>query len=151
MPTLTGLPGETEAAVGYLLKRAQHALRTAMDEQLRALGVTTPQYAVMTFLAEHPGLSAAQLARRAFVTPQTMSRIVANLEEAGLVERGPDPEVGRVLPARLSDQGALVLNQCRQRVHAVEAGMVSGLGPDDEHRLTELLQRCIDGLQPQHR
>lgn len=138
-------------AVGYLLKRAQHGLRTAMDVQLRAVGVTTPQYAVMTFLEEHPGLSAAQLARRAFVTPQTMSRIVANLEEADLVERRPDPEVGRVLPARLSKKGERVLNQCRQKVCAVEARMVSGFGPDDEHQLTELLQRCINGLQPQHR
>jgi len=64
---------------------------------LRGLGITTPQYAALTFLDESPGLSSAQLARRAFVTPQTMNRMVANLEAAGLIARGPHPELGRVL------------------------------------------------------
>lgn len=145
---LTNVETGTEAAVGYVLKRAQQELRTAMDEQLRKLGVTTPQYAVLTFLGEHPGLSAAQLARRAFVTPQTMNRIMVNLEGAGLVERAPDPEVGRVLPARLSGKGTQVLLRCHQQVREVEARMVSDLGPDDNEHLVELLQRCIDGLRP---
>jgi len=59
--------------IGYELKRAQHALRLGMDEELRGLGVTTPQYAAMSVLAEEPGLSNAQLARRSSVTPQTMN------------------------------------------------------------------------------
>ena len=33
-----------------------------MDEELRGLRVTTPQYAAMSVLAEEPGLSNAQLA-----------------------------------------------------------------------------------------
>jgi DNA-binding MarR family transcriptional regulator len=35
-----------------------------MDTALRGLGLTTPQYAALTFLEESPGLSGAQLARR---------------------------------------------------------------------------------------
>src|SRR5215469_16874427 len=101
-------------AIGYLLKNAQQTLRTAMDAALRSLGVTTPQYAVLTFLAEAPGLSSAQLARRAFVTPQTMNRIVANLEAARLIERGPHPELGRVLETSLSRRGRALLAECRE-------------------------------------
>ena len=78
---------ELGGRVGYELKRVQHALRQAMDEALRETGVTTPQYAAMSVLAEEPGLSNARLARRSFVTPQTMNQILARLEASGLVER----------------------------------------------------------------
>jgi DNA-binding MarR family transcriptional regulator len=137
--------------VGYLLKTAQQALRTAMDAALRHLGITTPQYAVLTFLDESPGLSAAQLARRAFVTPQTMQRIVANLQAAGLIERDPHPELGRVLEVRLSDRGRGVLMECHRRVHDVESRMVADLSPLEQRQLAELLERCTRALRPLRR
>src|SRR5215470_9172611 len=104
------LPGSRHMQpIGYLLKTAQQSLRTAMDATLRDLDVTTPQYAVLTFLQDSPGLSSAQLARRAFVTPQTMNRIVANLEAAELIERQPHPELDRAQEARLSKRGRRLL------------------------------------------
>jgi hypothetical protein len=39
------MPDRLADRVGYQLKRAQQALRTAMDEGLRAQGIATPQYA----------------------------------------------------------------------------------------------------------
>jgi hypothetical protein len=83
--------------VGYQLKRAQQALRTAMDEGLRAQGITTPQYAALTALAADEPLSGAELARRCFVTAQTMNAILVGLERARLVERTPHAEHGRVI------------------------------------------------------
>jgi len=135
-------------AVGYLLKNAQQALRAAMDTALRGLGITTPQYAALTFLDESPGLSSAQLARRAFVTPQTMNRIVANLEAAGLIARGPHPELGRVLQASLTPQGRKLLTECHRRVQQVESQMVADLTPAERQQLAGLLQRCADALRP---
>lgn len=122
-----------------------------MDEALRDLGITTPQYAVLTFLEESPGLSAAQLARRAFVTPQTMQRIVANLQAGGLIERDPHPELGRVLEVRLSGRGRRILMACHRRVHDVEAHMVADLSPLEQRQLAELLERCTRALRPPRR
>lgn len=73
----------TTSRIGYELKEAQHALRLRMDEALRGYGVTTPQYAAMSVLAEQPGLSNAQLARRSFLTPQTMNQILGKLGGGG--------------------------------------------------------------------
>jgi len=138
-------------AVGYLLKTAQQSLRAAMDFALRDLGVTTPQYAALTFLEESPGLSSAQLARKAFVTPQTMQRIVANLEAAGLVERDPHPDLGRVLEARLTGRGRDLLAECHRRAQAVESQMVAGLSAEDRRQLADLLSRCAANLRPRRR
>ena len=138
---------DTSQAVGYRLKAAQHGLRTAMDAELRELGLTTPQYAVLTFLEQSPGLSGAQLARRAFVTPQTMQRILANLQAAGLVERDPHPEVGRVIEARLSGRGRALLQEGYGRAEAIEARMLADLTPDEQRQLAELLERCTRALR----
>jgi len=135
-------------AVGYLLKTAQQALRAAMDAALRDLGITTPQYAVLTFLGQSPGLSSAQLARRAFVTPQTMNRIVANLEADDLIERQPHPELGRVLEARLSRRGRRLLGECQRRIAGVEARMVADLTAAERRQLANLLERCARALRP---
>jgi DNA-binding MarR family transcriptional regulator len=129
-------------AVGYILKRVQHGLRAAMDAALRDLEVTSPQYAVLAFLEQSPGLSGAELARRAFVTPQTMHRIVAHLESAGLVSREPHPEVGRRLDATLTPAGRERLADCHRRVEAVEARLVAGLATAEREQLVTLLERC---------
>src|SRR5215210_8834606 len=84
--------GGLGSRVGYELKRVQHDLRLYMDAGLRELDVTTPQYAALSVLAEEPGISNAALARRSFVTPQTMNQIMLRLEAAGLVGRRPHPE-----------------------------------------------------------
>ncbi len=91
--------------VGYQLKRAQQALRTAMDEGLRAQGLTTPQYAALTHLEADGPLSGAELARRCFVTAQTINAILVGLERARLVERAPHANHGRVIEARLTKRG----------------------------------------------
>ena len=133
--------------VGYVLKVAQQSLRLAMDTAMRDLGVTAPQYAVLRFLDESPGMSGADLARRAFVTPQTMNRIIFNLDEAGMIERALDATSGRALNTTLSPAGRRLLRRCRERVDAVENTMLSGLTAAEREELRGLLQCCVDSLQ----
>ncbi len=139
--------GRLESRVGYELKRAQHGLRLSMDGTLKELGVTTPQYAALSVLAEEPGLSNATLARRSFVTPQTMNQIIVRLEAAGLVERRAHPEHDRVLQAYLTEEGEKLRQQCAEPVDAVEERMVSGLSEDERSKLLGLLRRCSAALR----
>ncbi len=136
------------SSVGYQLKRAQHALRLRVDEALREVGLTTPQYAVLSVLEEEPGLSGAALARRSFVTPQTMNVILTRLEGAGLIERGPHPEHGRVLRAYLTGEGRDLVSGAHEKVEAVEERMLAGLSQEDRVRLAGMLNDCADALEP---
>jgi len=132
--------------VGYVLKRVQQALRAAMDEVLRRRGLTTAQYAALSALEEAPGLSGAELARRCFVTPQTMNEIVAHLEVAGLVERRRGDDA-RVLRAALTAAGQELIAVCHQAVAVIEERMVSGLSPRERQQLLGGLHRCVDALE----
>jgi len=136
-----------ESRVGYQMKRAQHALRVEMDKALREVGMTTAQYAALSTLEAAPGLSGAELARRSFVTPQTMNVILANLEAAGLVVRRPHPEHGRVLKTYLTEMGEESVTRAHGLVEAVERRMLDRLSQDDRRRLLEALRGCADALE----
>jgi DNA-binding MarR family transcriptional regulator len=131
---------------GWLLKRAQDALNAAMTAALRDFGATLPEYAVLTALAEEPGLSNADLARRAFVTPQTMNQVLRELEQRGWVSRHPHPGHRRILQAELTADGRRTLAACHQAVDAVEGRMLAGLGPAQRQQLAAGLRSCIEGL-----
>ncbi len=133
--------------IGYELKRAQHALRVEMDGALRRVGLTTPQYAALAVLEEESGLSGATLARRCFVTPQTMNGILVNLESAGLVERRPHPEHGRVLQAYLTEEGRAMVSRAHAPIEAIQGRMLAGLGEDERGRFLRALRGCADALE----
>jgi DNA-binding MarR family transcriptional regulator len=81
-----GKRGE-EGHIGYLLRQAGAANRLRMERALADLGVTPPQFMVLTMLVAYPGLSNADVARLALLTPQTVSVIVANLLRSGAIAR----------------------------------------------------------------
>jgi DNA-binding MarR family transcriptional regulator len=139
-------PGAITGHPGYLLKRAQAALNAAMAGVLREHGATLAQYAVLTALEEEPGLSNAALARRAFVTPQTMNQVLRELEQKGWVARHPDPAHARILQADLTPAGRATLRACHQAVNAIEEQMLAPLAPGDIAQFAATLQACIQAL-----
>lgn len=129
------------------MKRAQHALRSEMDGALREVGLTTPQYAALLVVEGEEGLSGALLARRCFVTPQTMNGILINLERAGLLERRAHPEHGRVLQAYLTGDGERMLSRAHALVEAIEEQMLGDLTEGERARLLAVLRGCADALE----
>jgi DNA-binding MarR family transcriptional regulator len=133
--------------IGYVLKQVQYALRSRMDEDLRRCGLTTAQYAALAALEEEPGASAASLARRCFVTAQTMTGIIVNLETAGLIERSDYPQHGRVLQTAMTAKGARVLAAAHEISASIEQSMLKGLGGAQRQALGDSLRRCLANLQ----
>ena len=131
---------------GYLLKRAQAAQHAAMAAALHEHGATLAQYAVLTALDEEPGLSNAELARRAFVTPQTMNQVLRELEQRHWVIRHAHPGHGRILQADLTHHGRQTLRACHQAADAVEERMLAKLSPAGRQQLATALRTCIEGL-----
>ncbi len=136
-----------EERVGYELKRTQQALRTAMDEVLGVLGLTAPQYAALAVLEDTSGISSAELARRCFVTAQTMNAIVAGLEGRGLLERRAHPTHGRILETGLTDRGSQLVGEADEAVRAIEAAMTKDVSSEERVKLLELLRRCAAALE----
>ncbi len=128
------------------IRKIQHSLRLATDNALRSVNLTAPQYFALAALAAQPGLSGAALARRCFVTPQTMTGIVANLAGAGLISRQADPEHGRIIQTNLTRDGTRLLEHARARVEKIEVAMVGDLDRAEREALADLLLQCADAL-----
>lgn len=135
------------ATIGFALKMAQQALRTHMDAALQRIGLTTPQYAVLNFLTIEPGASNAALARRSFVTPQTMQGIVVALERAGFILRAPHADHGRVQTTELTHRGREVLAAASVIVAGVEERLRDASAPLDPQTVTATLLRLAHALR----
>ena len=133
--------------LGYLIKRTQQALRHAMDRALTELDLTTPQYVALTELAKEQGVSNAELARRCFVTPQTMHQIVTGLERSGLVTRSQHPEHGRIQQVDLTEEGKTRLEYAHKLVNTIEKEMTRALTKADIKQAGRLLTKCYEALE----
>jgi DNA-binding MarR family transcriptional regulator len=144
-------PGEGKRGeaghLAYLLRQAQAATRLKMERTLSDLGVTPPQFAVLTMLNAYPGLSGADVARVAMLTPQTVGVIIGNLERDGAIRKAPHPVHGRVLQWTLTRRGATLLASCRRRVVALERRLASGLGRGAEATIRRWLARISAQMQ----
>ena len=138
---------DLETSLGYLLKEASSALRAAMDEVLRPLGMSVTRYACLELLAQRPGLSNSELARGAFVTRQSMNVLLQALEREGYVTRPAEATVGKVLPTRLTPRGRRSLEKATAAVRSVELRMLTGLTASEQSDAFRILHSMIRSLR----
>jgi DNA-binding MarR family transcriptional regulator len=140
-------PAPAVPRIGYLIYRVERRLRVRLDEAVAAHGITTTEYVTLSVLRERDGLSCAQLARWAFVTPQAMNLVIAALERRVLIRRRPDPLHGRVLRASVTAKGLKVLDRCDRDMDAIEADMLEGLPVEAIDAVREALHSCAHSLE----
>jgi DNA-binding MarR family transcriptional regulator len=138
---------DLQTSLGYLLKEASSALRTAMEEVLRPLGMTITHYSCLELLAQRPGLSNSELARGAFVTRQSMNVLLQNLEREGFVTRPTEAPVGKILPTELTPAGRESLKKATAAVRSVELRMLSGMTDDEQAAALRILRSMIHALR----
>ena len=126
---------EVQTRLGFSIKRAEQAMMVAKSKALREYDLSVAQYAAMLSLYYAPGQSAAQLARAAAVTPQTMATVLARLEAKKLITRVPSEIHSRV--------NVVTLTPAR----AVEDLMSSEFTPQEQEQLRDLLGRLVEVLE----
>ena len=132
--------------VGYLLRQAHQAFRAAAQAELAPLGLTLPQYSVLSVADAEPGLSGAELARESMLTPQTTNEIISLLVAAGLLERRADASDRRLRRMAVTQAGRDLLSRARPAVHAVERRMTASLGGANQALLRGWLTDCARNL-----
>ncbi len=128
------LPARLRLAIGRLNRRIR----------VDAAAVLPPlQTSVLVTLEEHEPLRLSELARREAVTPPTMSRVLAALDDAGLLVRTPDPQDARSALVELSPEGRSMIERLRTERTALLAERLERLAP--EHR--EALAAAVPALE----
>jgi DNA-binding MarR family transcriptional regulator len=114
----------------------------------RAVGGLTPsQLSVLVTVEQHGPLRLGDLATREVITPPTVTRLVASLQERSLVNRVTDPEDGRAALIEMSNSGTALLEEIRRERTAFIAQRLGGLEPAERAHVASavlLLEQLID-------
>ena len=136
-----------EPRISYAIARLERAIRAGIAERVRPHDLTTLQYTTLSVLHRHgEPLSNAQLARRAYMTPQSMSEVIDALENKGLIKRDPHPNHGRLFPATLTSKGRRVLAACDRAVDEMEDAMLAGLSARDRTAFLQMVKSAVRAL-----
>jgi DNA-binding MarR family transcriptional regulator len=128
--------------LGHMVKSLEQELSGAKDAALRPMGLTVPQYQALLVIADTPGISGAELARRCLVTPQTMTTVLGNLTVKGLIERRTVPGQGRAMETTITAAGKRLLGRADKKILEVEELLNGQLSKADQQSLRKLLEKC---------
>lgn len=116
----------------YLLGSAQ--LMERIDRDLRALGLSMPEYEILVRLSESPRrtLRMAELAQSVHHSRSRLTHTIARMEAAGMVEREACPSDRRGVLARLTEKGyARLVETAPHHVAGVRDGLIDLVSEDD--------------------
>jgi DNA-binding MarR family transcriptional regulator len=128
-------------------------LRLAVTRTARRLrqeaeaGLSPSLTAALASVERHGPLTPSALADIERVQRPTATRLLAKLEEDGLVRREPDPEDGRVSYVRVSPEVRRLLKRLRSRKNAYLAKRLRALDEEDRDtlaRATAILERLLE-------
>ena len=128
-------------SVGFLLSQLGFFTSKGFMEALDPLGIGPREFLLMRFVAASDGQSQQALAERLAVPPSRMVALVDHLEDAGLVERRPDPQDRRVRGLFLTRKGRGVLKRASEVAIEHETRLCAGINRDEREQLIDLLQK----------
>ena len=134
--------------VGYLLWQSAHLVSRRITEALAPFDLTPAQFGALVHTGREPGVSAAELARRVSLTPQSIQTALRPLIERDWVERRPHPVHRRVLGNFLTPDGAASTGRASAAVTDADARLVAGLTEADVAVLKDLLHRTLLSVHP---
>ncbi len=136
-----------EPGMSYAIARLHQRVFAGITERVAPYGLTTLQFTTLSVLSRHGApLSTSQLARRAFMTPQSMSEVIHALERKGLIKRNPHPNHRRTLPATLTAKGRRVLTTCDEAVSEFEDAMLDGFSKADRVMFRDMIKAAARNL-----
>jgi DNA-binding MarR family transcriptional regulator len=127
MPDLS----EGDAAAVSTLRSAVMRLSRRLRNQRVEESLTPTEMQVMATLARCGSATPGELARKEHVQPPSMTRIIAMLEEKGLVRREPHPEDRRQVVVSSTEQAESIIEQSRAKRDAWLAELATGLTPEE--------------------
>lgn len=139
-------PPSPDESLGFLLTDATRAIRRRFEQRATELGLSSAQWRVLVHLLRRGPLSQARLAEFLEIEPISVSRLVDRMQEAGWVEREPDPNDRRVKLVVAKSKAHAAFENARQIADDLYEQALAGLPPGALDTLTDALRRIIINL-----
>jgi DNA-binding MarR family transcriptional regulator len=132
-------------SVGFLISQLGFFSSKGFMEALEPVGIGPREFLLMRFVQAAQGQSQQALAERLGVPASRMVAMVDHLEEAGLVERRPDPADRRVRGLYLTRKGRGALERAAKIAIDYETRLCAGINREEREQLIDLLQKLQAG------
>jgi DNA-binding MarR family transcriptional regulator len=132
--------------IGSMIAQVARLMRRSFDERARSIGVTRPQWQVLSLLARHEGINQGGLAELLEVEPITLGRMIDRLQEAAVVERRPDPADRRAWRLFLTDKGNQLIDDMRPLALETLETALDGVDPARRDEMLVALDRMRGNL-----
>ncbi|MCG6493700.1 MarR family winged helix-turn-helix transcriptional regulator [Kitasatospora sp. A2-31] len=140
-------PQDTAAELADAMTRAIKRIRRRTSERLEPYGITPGQGRALRTLAHAPGcelpdraMRLSELADRLHIAPRSATTVVDALEEAGMVERTPDPADRRAVRIVLTEAGQAAVERIGQVRHEVALEYFGPVSPAEQDLLLRALR-----------
>jgi DNA-binding MarR family transcriptional regulator len=115
------LENNPHACLTFLVRHAWLSMRTVVAGVLVEHELSVAQYGTLVLLAEQPGITVAEVARKVGTARQSANELLTGLERSGLIERRAHPRDRRSQQVFLTDRGRDRIDAATPAVQAVEA------------------------------
>ena len=136
------MPHPDSAALGDLMHAAFRGLRSRWMTQLAPFDLTPHQYRALNAVARNTddgGMRLKELAEQLRIAPRSATEVVDQLEDKGLLNRGPDPSDRRATLISLTAEGAAMRDVVRKDRAREADEYFAALSPGDRADLARIL------------
>jgi len=118
------------------------------DKLSAPIGLTSSRWLLLCAIGRiGEEASVKALSADAMLSAQNVSRMLASMEEEGLVERFTRPGHGRMVFVRLTSDGAETLEKTHELAKRFEERFLKGVSGESAEALSAELQRLLDNLE----
>ena len=144
-------PREHSQSLGQTLMLLTRDFQQRLDSDLQERGITgigARHRSAFLFLGKNGPSRAVDLAEAAAVRPQSMMRVVHELESRGLVERRVDPSDSRAKLIDFTDGGRALIRELSRSTETIWRQYADILGEDTLDQTLRNLQTLIQPGEP---
>ena len=128
------------------LLRAREAVMARLRPVLREHDVTEQQWRVLRTLAEIDEIEVTILADRVFLLPSSLSRILRDLGQRGLIDRRASVDDMRRGLVSITGQGLALINALSPQAVAANRALEAAIGEEDVEELKRRLAAVVQRL-----
>jgi len=132
---------DLELSFGFLVNDVARLFGRRFDHNGRRLGLTRTQCRTLGYLARNEGINQAGLADLLEIRPMTLVRQIDRMEEAGWIERRPDPTDRRARRLFLSAKARPILGRIVSVANETRDEALVRLAPAEGKTLVDLLRQ----------
>ncbi len=118
---------DPDQSIGFLINDVARLLRRNFDRRVRPLDLSQAQWQALAYLSRQEGVNQITLAESLEIQPITLARLIDRLQEAGWVERRPDPADRRAFKLYLTPMAQPLLSQMWSIAMETREDALSGL------------------------